>query len=286
MTATGSVIDGKAIARRHREELKRQVAELKNRKISPKLSVVWIGEDPAAESYYKAKERLAKSLDIQFEGWKLPGSTSERELVERITALNADVSVHGILVEMPLPDHVNPRIVSRIIAAEKDVDGMTYYNQGRLYVGRDAFIPATPYGVMKLLEACSIDLQGMDAVVVGHGDVVGKPLSTLLLKSNATVTVCHEYTKDLALHTRRAELLCSATGVPHLIKADMVKPDAIVIDIGYAEDEEGVVGDVDFENVKEIASLITPVRGGVGSMTSTMIMANTIKAARQQSADV
>ena len=285
MSDSSNLIDGKAVAEKLQVDLKQEVEQLISQGVSPKMAVVWVGDDPASGSYFRAKERLAKRLGIEFHGQHLPDSTSEHDLEKHLEELNWDDDIHAILVELPLPKQIDQRIISRMLSPQKDVDGITYYNQGRLYVGRDAFVPATPYGVMKLLEAYDVPVKGADAVVIGHGDVVGKPLATLLLGANATVTVCHEFTEDLKIHTMDADILCSATGVAHLVSADIVKPGAVVIDIGYSETEDGVVGDVDFDAVKEIASLITPVRGGVGAMTSTMIMTNTIKAAKQISQD-
>ena len=279
MSAT--LIDGKAIAQKIRDELSREIEQLKAQGVVPTLAVLWVGEDPASGVYYRAKQRLAERLGIEFRGMVLPADISQEELLARIWALNEDPEVEGIFVEFPLPPGISPEAVRAAIAPEKDVDGITPVNLGKLLIGEEGLIPATPYGVMELLKASGVDLQGTDAVMVGRSEVVGKPLALLLLQAHATVTICHSRTRDLGAHTRRADVLCVAVGKPKLITADMVKEGAVVIDIGLNATEEGVVGDVDFEAVKEKARMITPVPGGVGPMTATVVLKNVVEAAKR-----
>jgi methylenetetrahydrofolate dehydrogenase (NADP+)/methenyltetrahydrofolate cyclohydrolase len=282
-----NLIDGKAIAKHIREELTREIEELKARGIVPTLAALWVGEDPASGVYYRSKQRLAERLGIEFRGEVLPADIPQDELLARIRALGEDSEVEGIFVEFPLPDHIQGEAVRAAIAPEKDVDGITPVNLGKLLIGEAGPIPATPYGVMELLRASGVQLRGMDAVMVGRSEVVGKPLALLLLQAHATVTICHSKTRDLAAHTRRADVLCVAAGRPKLITAEMVKEGAVVIDIGLNATDEGVVGDVDFEAVKEKAGLITPVPGGVGPMTATIVMKNVVEATKHlHSADL
>ncbi len=279
MSAT--LIDGKAIAQRIREELTREIERLKAQGIVPTLAVLWVGEDPASGVYYRSKQRLAERLGIEFRGEVLPADTSQEQLLARIQQLNEDPEVEGIFVEFPLPPGISPEAVRAAIAPEKDVDGITPVNLGKLLIGEEGLIPATPYGVMELLRASGVELKGADAVMVGRSEVVGKPLALLLLQAHATVTICHSRTRDLGAHTRRADVLCVAVGRPKLITADMVKEGAVVIDIGLNATEEGVVGDVDFEAVKEKAGMITPVPGGVGPMTATIVLKNVVEATKR-----
>lgn len=277
---SAEVLDGKAVAKSFQEELQREVEQLKAKGIQPNLTVLWIGEDPASGYYFRAKEKLAGQLGIEFDGRQLPETTSEEELRAQIESLNKDDKVHGVLIEFPLPKQIPSSMIQNSLAPEKDVDGLTLANQGKLFTGKEEFIPATPFGVMKILEASGVALKGKNAVVVGRSEIVGKPLAMLLLGQHATVTMCHSRTKDLSEHTLNADVLCAAVGVPELIKGDMVREGSVVIDIGYNYTDDGVVGDVDFEAAAERASYITPVKGGVGAMTSTMVMANTVKAAK------
>jgi methylenetetrahydrofolate dehydrogenase (NADP+)/methenyltetrahydrofolate cyclohydrolase len=276
-----NLIDGKAIAKAIREELKREIEGLRAQGIVPTLAVLWIGEDPASGVYYRSKQKLAENLGIEFRGEVLPADVSQDELLQRIRQLNGDPEIEGIFVEFPLPEHIQPEVVREAITPEKDVDGITPVNLGKLLIGEAGLIPATPYGVMELLRASGVELRGADAVMVGRSEVVGKPLALLLLQAHATVTICHSRTRDLARHTRRADVLCVAAGRPKLITADMVKEGAVVIDIGLNATDEGVVGDVDFEAVKEKAGLITPVPGGVGPMTATIVMKNVVEATKR-----
>lgn len=275
------LIDGKAIARSLRERLKSEVEALKAQGVLPTLAVLWVGGDPASGVYFRSKERVAKELGIEFRGEQLDGKISQGELVEHIERLNSDPKVSGIFVEFPLPEQIQPEAVRSAISPDKDVDGITPVNLGKLLIGEEGLIPATPYGVMELLRAEGVGLRGLHAVMVGRSEVVGKPLALLLLAEDATVTICHSKTRDLKEHTLRADVLCVAVGRPKLITAEMIKPGAVVIDIGLNSTEEGIVGDVDFEAAKERASLITPVPGGVGPMTATLVMRNVVEAAKR-----
>ena len=276
-----NLIDGKAVAKHIREQLKSEIEELKVQGIVPTLAVLWVGEDPASGVYYRSKQRLAERLGIEFRGESLPGEIQSDELLRRIEDLNRDPNVEGVFVEFPLPAHIHGEAVRAAITSEKDVDGITPVNLGKLLIGEPGLIPATPYGVMELLKASGVELRGTEAVMVGRSEVVGKPLALLLLQAHATVTICHSKTRDLAEHTRRADVLCVAAGRPMLITADMVKDGAVVIDVGLNSTPEGIAGDVDFEAVKEKAGLITPVPGGVGPMTATIVMKNVIEATKR-----
>jgi len=280
MTARGQIIDGRAIAQREQARLKQDVQKLQEQGINPTLAVLRVGADPASGVYFRAKEKLAQELGIQFCGEHLEASVSLSVLLRRIEELNQDPTVDGIFVEFPLPRHIPSEEVRSAIAPEKDVDGITPVNLGRLLIKQKGLLPATPFGVMMLLIASGVSLQGAHAVMVGRSEVVGKPLSLLLLNADATVTLCHSKTRDLTEHTRRADVLCVAVGNPKVITADMVKEGAVVIDIGLNSTPEGIVGDVDFERVKEKTRLITPVPGGVGPMTATIVMKNTVEATK------
>jgi len=275
------LIDGKAIARSLREKLKSEVEALKEKGIIPTLAVLWVGEDPASGVYFRAKERVAKELGIEFRGEQLDEKIHQDELIKQIERLNADPRISGIFVEFPLPGHIQPEAIRSAIAPNKDVDGITPVNLGKLLIGEEGLIPATPYGVMELLRAEGVELREKDAVMVGRSEVVGKPLALLLLAEDATVTLCHSKTKNLKEHTLRADVLCVAAGRPKLITAEMIKPGAVVIAIGLNSTEEGIVGAVAFEAAKEKASLITPVPGGVGPMTATLVMRNVVEAAKR-----
>jgi methylenetetrahydrofolate dehydrogenase (NADP+)/methenyltetrahydrofolate cyclohydrolase len=256
---------------------------------APYLSVVLVGSNPASEAYVKGKERDAAEVGIETDTLRPDADVSEDELLGLVRDLNADPSVDGVLVQLPLPDQVDDRNVIDAIDPQKDVDGFHPENLGRLLLGNPSFVPATPYGICEMLDRSGIDVEGMNAVVVGRSNIVGKPLATLLMQRdrNATVTVCHSRTRDLAAHTQKADLLVAAVGSPHFITADQVKDGAVVIDVGInrVDDdsrEKGyrLVGDVDFENVKPKASYITPVPGGVGLMTRAMLLRNTLTAAK------
>ena len=279
---TAKLIDGKAIAAEWRAETAVRVQRLRERGIVPGLAVVIVGEDPASQVYVRNKARACEAVGIHSEVHALPATTSQGQLVAFVERLNADARIHGILVQMPLPRAISSRAVIEAISPHKDVDGFHYRNIGALVAGEQGFYPCTPWGVMKLLEHESIAVEGRHAVVVGRSLIVGKPMALMLLQAGATVTICHTRTKDLAAMTRAADILVAAVGKAHLIRGDMVKPGAVVIDVGVNRTPDGrLAGDVDFEGVSRVASRITPVPGGVGPMTIAMLLANTVKAAER-----
>ena len=274
------LLDGNALARAMRGGFRARVSTLENNGIRPGLAVVLVGDDPASLTYVGNKIRACEESGVESTRHLLPGTTETSALLALIAQLNGDASVHGILVQLPLPRHVDPRPVLEAIAAAKDVDGFHPYNVGALVVGRSDFPPCTPHGVQHLLEQTGVALAGTHVVVGGASIIVGKPMALMMLQQEATVTVCHARTVDLARHTRQADILVVAVGRPGLITADMVKPGAIVIDVGINRLPDGkLVGDVDFERVRARASWITPVPGGVGPMTVTMLIENTLRAA-------
>jgi methylenetetrahydrofolate dehydrogenase (NADP+) / methenyltetrahydrofolate cyclohydrolase len=287
------LIDGVAVARRVREEVARETAALKARGITPGLTVVIVGEDPASQSYVRSKEKASIEAGMKGETIRLAAATTQAELELLIDRLNADSSVHGILVQSPLPKHMDANTVVRRIAPAKDVDGFHPINVGKLLIGeKDGFAPCTPAGVQELLVRYGVDTSGMHAVIVGRSNIVGKPMAALLVQqgrgADCTVTVCHSRTRDLAAHTRSADLLIAALGRPAAITADLVKPGAVVVDVGISRVDDvsapkgyRLVGDVHFESVRQVASLLTPVPGGVGPMTIAMLLKNTARAARQ-----
>jgi methylenetetrahydrofolate dehydrogenase (NADP+)/methenyltetrahydrofolate cyclohydrolase len=268
-------MDGAALAARLREEIKDDVAELGH----VGLATVLVGEDPASEVYIRLKHRAADEAGIEAIDHRLPASTSEDELVELVQQLNADDEIDGILVQTPLPVEIDEERVMRAIEPMKDVDGLHPFSAGQLYLGRQTLVPATPLGVLHLLDEYEIPLAGTRAVVVGRSPLVGKPMALLLLQANATVTICHSRTADLARHTRDAELLVAAVGVPALITPDLVQQGATVVDVGITRTEAGLVGDVD-RNVAEVAAYLTPVPGGVGPMTIAALLGNAVRSAR------
>ncbi|OGF53856.1 MAG: bifunctional methylenetetrahydrofolate dehydrogenase/methenyltetrahydrofolate cyclohydrolase [Candidatus Fraserbacteria bacterium RBG_16_55_9] len=282
MSLRGQLIDGRAVAQTLRAELQKEIHELRGQGIVPALAVLWVGDDPASGIYFRAKEKLARELGIEFRGEKLDAGISLDSLLDELDELNCDSEIDGIFVEFPLPDHISPEAVRNAIAPEKDVDGITPVNLGKLLIEQEGLIPATPYGVMMLLRASGVELRGANAVMVGRSEVVGKPLALLLLNADATVTLCHSKTRNLREHTLRADVLCVAVGQPRMITADMVQDGAAVIDIGLNWTPGSIVGDVDFERVKERSSLITPVPGGVGPMTATVVMKNTVEATKRR----
>jgi methylenetetrahydrofolate dehydrogenase (NADP+)/methenyltetrahydrofolate cyclohydrolase len=292
--ATGAVlIDGASIGRLVRDDVAREVSRLKALGVVPGLSVVLVGDDPASAVYVRSKGKACEEAGMRGETIRLPVDTSEAQLLEQIDALNADTRVHGILVQMPLPRHMSADKVIRRIRPEKDVDGFHPVNVGKLSIGeRDGFVPCTPAGAIELLVRSGIDTRGKDAVIVGRSNIVGKPMAALLMQDapggNATVTVCHSRTGDLAAHTRRADILVAAIGKPGMITGDMIKPGAVVIDVGINRVNDAslpkgyrIVGDVAFASARQVASFITPVPGGVGPMTIAMLMKNTVRAAAQ-----
>ena len=286
------LIDGVAIARSIREEAARDAALLTERGVRPGLAVVLVGEDPASTVYVRSKGKACDEAGIHSVTVRLPAVSSQSELLDVVATLNRDPLVHGILVQMPLPKQLDADAVIRSIDPRKDVDGFHPVNVGKLLIGeRDGFVPCTPAGIQELLRRSGVETSGADCVIVGRSNIVGKPMAALLIQdaagANGTVTVCHRHTRDLASHVRRADIVIAAAGRAGLITGDMVKPGAVVIDVGMnriadaaAPRRYRLVGDVDFDSVKEVASKITPVPGGVGPMTIAMLLANTVKAAR------
>ena len=277
------IIDGKLIAAGIREGLKKKAAELAVKGILPKLAVVLIGDDPASHTYVKMKEKGCAEIGILSESIRRPASTTEDDVMAIVAGLNQDQSVSGILVQMPLPKHINEARVINSILAHKDVDGLGIENAGKLYKGEKGGLrPCTPEGVIELILSTGMGISGKEAVVVGRSILVGKPIAMLLLEQQATVTTCHSRTKDLGAVTRRADILVTAIGKQKLITADMVKPGAIVIDVGTNRVNDKLVGDVDFETVEKVAGFITPVPGGVGPMTIAMLLKNCVLAAEKK----
>lgn len=275
------MMDGKVMSAEHREELALRVQRLKGKGVTPGLAVILVGDDPASQIYVKNKELGCQQVGIHSVTIRLPETASQAELEAQIDKLNADASIHGILVQLPLPQGLDEAEALARILPEKDVDGFHLLNAGKLFTGQQGVVACTPKGAMEMLHRTGIDLSGKEAVVVGRSNIVGKPMAMLLLQENATVTICHSRTANLAEHTRRADVLVAAVGKPRFITADMVKPGAIVIDVGINRVDGKVVGDVDFDAVREVAAWITPVPGGVGRMTITMLLANTIEAAER-----
>ena len=271
-----TIIDGKKIAGEIREELKRRVEKLKQRGIEPTLAIVLVGERPDCKVYMDTIKKVSEKVGIMVKPYILPEDVEEKKLIDSIGDLNEDNSIHGILVEMPLPSHLNDKLVLRAISPMKDVDGLNPITIGNLSVGNEFLVPATPKGVVRMLDKMNIPVEGKEVVIVNNSNVVGKPLALMLTNRFATVTVCHIKTKDLKMHTLKADILITAVGKPNLITKDMVKKDAVVIDVGIKRVGDEIVGDVDFENVKDMTSYITPVPGGVGPMTVTMILENTL----------
>ena len=277
------IIDGKELAKKIRGNLKIECDELKKQEIKPKLSVIMVGDNPASKVYIRNKSRACDEIGIEYEEHFLGENTSQDELIGLIKELNNDNSVNGVLLQSPIPSHLDINQAFKAITYRKDVDGFTPSSVGKLAIGEDTFISCTPYGIMKMFEEYNIDLSGKDVVILGRSNIVGKPLMQCCLEKNATVTICHSKTKNLAEHAKRADILISAIGQPKFITKDMVKEGAVVIDVGINRTEEGkLVGDVDFENVEKVASYITPVPGGVGPMTIAMLMNNVIKATKEQ----
>ncbi|ALC89992.1 5,10-methylene-tetrahydrofolate cyclohydrolase [Bacillus sp. FJAT-18017] len=276
------LIDGKEIAKKKRQEIAQKVKELKERDIHPGLAVILVGDNHASRTYVKNKEKACNEAGINSFMFELPASISQEQLLEKISELNHDEKVHGILVQLPLPAHIEEKTVIEAIAPNKDVDGFHPINIGRMMTGQDAFLPCTPYGILVLMEEIGLEITGKHVVIVGRSNIVGKPAGQLFLNKNATVTYCHSRTKDLEFHTRQADILVSAIGKPNFIRASHIKEGAAVIDVGINRNEAGkLCGDVHFEEVAEKAGYITPVPGGVGPMTITMLLFNTLKAASQ-----
>jgi methylenetetrahydrofolate dehydrogenase (NADP+)/methenyltetrahydrofolate cyclohydrolase len=277
---TAQLIDGTALSRALRAEVAQRAAALSERGTTPALAVILVGDDPASQVYVRHKIKACGECGVRSVFERHAASLSEAELLARIAALNDDDSVHGILVQMPLPRHIDPQKVIAAIDTAKDVDGFSLQSAGALMAGAPGLRPATPHGCMKLLHSTDIDVRGKHAVVIGRSNTVGKPMALMLLQVDATVTVCHSATPDLARHTRQADIVVAAVGRRNVLRGDMVKPGAVVIDVGTNRDEQGkLCGDVDFEGVRQVAGWITPVPGGVGPMTITMLLVNTLEAA-------
>ncbi|HIH09396.1 MAG TPA: bifunctional methylenetetrahydrofolate dehydrogenase/methenyltetrahydrofolate cyclohydrolase [Candidatus Diapherotrites archaeon] len=276
------ILDGKKASDSILQQVRKEVSELRIAGIAPKLVVIQVGEDPASTIYVNKKHSTCLGAGMDSEVKRLPENVSYEELLSEIRKLNEDKGVHGILLQLPLPQGLAHRDALATIAPEKDVDGLNPINHGKAMLGKDAFVPATPKGIMTLLEATKIKLAGKSAVVIGRSNIVGKPVAMLLLNADCTVTMCHSRTKKLADYTKKADIIVSAVGKPKLVKANMVKRGAIVIDVGTTKNSKGkLLGDVDFKKVARKASWITPVPGGVGPMTIASLMQNTLKAARQ-----
>lgn len=275
------IIDGRALAKKVEEEVKEGVQKLKAEKgIIPGLATILVGEDPASKMYVRLKHKACERMGIHGEDHNLPASISQEELTTHIKQLNLRDDIHGILLQLPLPKHLDDKEAMLAIDPKKDADGFHPYNMGNLLIGNEGFVPCTPKGVIRAMEEHGVQIQGKHAVIVGHSNVVGKPMAAMLINRNATVSVCHVFTKDLKQYTLDADILVVGTGVKHLIKADMVKEDVVVFDVGITEENGKVYGDVDFENVIKKASLITPVPGGVGPMTISILMQHVLMAAK------
>ncbi|WP_428023582.1 bifunctional methylenetetrahydrofolate dehydrogenase/methenyltetrahydrofolate cyclohydrolase FolD [Arcobacter sp.] len=276
------ILDGKALSEKIKEEVKVEVSELVNTKqITPGLAVVLVGNDPASATYVNSKHKSCEAVGIYSEVHTKDESTTQEELLALIEEMNNNPKLDGILVQLPLPKHIDTTTVLEAINPLKDVDGFHPYNVGRMVSNLDAFLPATPFGVMRMFEEYGIKLSGKNVVVIGSSDIVGKPMASLLINAKATVTVCNSRTKDLKAHTKEADIVVIAVGVPHLLKADMIKDGAVVIDVGINRLDTGkLTGDADFEDCKDKCSFITPVPGGVGPMTIGMLLKNTLKAAK------
>lgn len=280
---SAQILDGKALAAEIRSEVKTQVVALAEKGVSTALAVILVGDDSASQVYVRNKIKACADTGIRSLEFRMPAETTQQQLLAKIAELNADENVDGILVQLPLPKQINADAVISAIAPAKDVDGFHVANAGALVTGKQGFVPCTPFGVMRLIEKSGVNPRGKSAVIVGRSNIVGKPMALLLLAADATVTVAHSRTPDLSAVTRNADILVAAVGRAKLIKADMVKPGAVVIDVGMNRDETGkLCGDVDFAEVKEIAGSITPVPGGVGPMTIAMLMQNTVLAAQMR----
>ena len=277
------IIDGKELAKKTRQNLKIECDELKSKGITPKLAVIMVGDNPASKVYVRNKSKACQEIGVEYEEYLLDSNITQKELIDLIKKLNNDKNINGILLQSPLPKHLDINEAFRTIDYHKDVDGFHPMNVGKLTLGQDSFVSCTPYGVMRMFEEYNIDLCGKNVVILGRSNIVGKPLTQCCLNKNATITVCHSKTQNTKKLTKEADIVISAIGKPKFITEDMIKEGAIVIDVGINRDENGkIVGDVDFENVKQKASYITPVPGGVGPMTVAMLINNVIKAAKNQ----
>ena len=277
------IIDGKELAKKIRANLKIECEELKKKNINSKLAVIMVGEDPASKVYVRNKSKACEDVGIEYEEYLLDVNTTQKELIELIKKLNNDKTINGILLQSPIPSNLDVNEAFRTISPQKDVDGFNPVNVGKLVLNQDTFVSCTPYGIMKMFEEYDIDLTGKNVVILGRSNIVGKPLIHCCLNKNATVTSCHSKTQNIAQKAKEADVLISAIGKANFVTADMVKDGAVVIDVGINRLDNGkITGDVDFESVKEKASYITPVPGGVGPMTIAMLMNNVIKATRRQ----
>ncbi|PIC63289.1 bifunctional methylenetetrahydrofolate dehydrogenase/methenyltetrahydrofolate cyclohydrolase FolD [Sporosarcina sp. P13] len=280
---SSKIIDGKAIGQEIRNELKEEVASLVEQGYQPGLAVILVGENPASQTYVKNKEKSSLEAGMKSELIKLPVTVSEEDLLNEVEKLNEDDSIDGILVQLPLPKHIDENKVIRAISPEKDVDGFHPMNVGKMLIGQQTFLPCTPYGIMQLLERSGVEIAGKHAVIIGRSNIVGKPMGQLLLQKDATVTYCHSRTNDLKKFTKQADILIVAIGMAKFITGDYIKEGAVVIDVGMNRDENGkLCGDVDFESAQQQASAITPVPGGVGPMTITMLLKNTVESAENK----
>lgn len=274
------ILDGKMVSQRIKDELAQEVIELKAKGINPGLAVIIVGDDPASRVYVNNKKKACEQIGVYSEEYALPEETTEEELLELIEKLNNDKKINGILVQLPVPKHINEETIINAIKPEKDVDAFHPVNVGKIMVGNFDFVPCTPAGVMELIKESGISVEGKECVIVGRSNIVGKPQAMLLLHQNGTVTICHSRTKNLKEKTLQADILVAAVGIPEFIKGDMIKPGAVVIDVGINRvADKKLVGDVEFESAEKVASAITPVPGGVGPMTIAMLMKNTVKAA-------
>ncbi|MDD7394144.1 MAG: bifunctional methylenetetrahydrofolate dehydrogenase/methenyltetrahydrofolate cyclohydrolase FolD [Eubacteriales bacterium] len=275
------IIDGKALAQKIKENISEEVSELKNKGIIPGLAVILVGDDPASKVYVNNKKKACAQVGIYSEEYLLPADTDEKTLLDLIAKLNADDRINGVLLQAPIPPHLDYRKISETISSMKDVDAFHPYNVGKIMIGDFDFVPCTPAGVVELIKSTGTTIEGKNCVVIGRSNIVGKPQAMLLLKENGTVTVCHSKTKDIASVTRNADILVVAVGKAGFVTGDMIKPGAVVIDVGMNRNSEGkLCGDVDFASAESVASWITPVPGGVGPMTVTMLLKNTVKAAK------
>ncbi len=276
------IIDGKLLAKKIRKELKEEVNTLKKDGINPKLAVIMVGNNPASSVYVRNKSKACEKVGIEFEEFLFDENETEEKLLETIEKLNNDDSIHGILLQSPLPKHININKAFNSISPKKDVDGFHPVNVGKLSIGEDSFISCTPYGIVKMFEEYNIETEGKNAVILGRSNIVGKPMIQCMLNKNATVTVCHSKTKNIEEITRKADIIIAAIGKPKFVKENMVKDGAVIIDVGINRMDDGsICGDVDFENVSKKASYITPVPGGVGPMTIAMLLNNVVKAAKK-----
>ncbi len=271
------LLDGKAISKILKDEIKLEISQWKEKGVQPKLAVILVGDDPASVVYAKSKQKVAEGMGMAFELFTMTGDTQETVVLELINRLNEDKAVHGIMIELPVPKHISKEKIMAAVRPEKDVDGVHPINRGYILSGEEGLFPATPLSCIELMLRSGVEISGKHVVIVGRGETVGKPLVFLILKHNATVTICHSRTKDLGSFTRHADIIVAAVGKAKLITKDMVKPGAIVVDAGINETADGICGDVDFEGVQEVAGRISPVPGGVGSLTTALIMRNVLK---------